>query len=500
MPLELHNAVKEKNLELVRSLIENGADVNKANEKDETPLKMAIEANYSRTVKVLIKNGADVNKANEQGEILLHRAITNNNTAIVRLLIKAGVNVNEANEKGETPLETAIKANYSGIAKILIEKGADVNKANYDQLLHMAITNDYIGIVKVLIEKGAELNKALVLAISSNKIDAVKLLIEKGAELNKALVLAISSNKIDAVKLLIEKGADVNKANEQGETPLYTAIKGRYTKIVKFLIEKGADVNKAKEQGETPLSTAIEANYSGIVKVLIKNGADVNKALVLAISSNRIDAVKLLIEKGADVNAALRNGFTPLDIACLEGHIETAKLLIGTLLVQYPEQIKPNCIQQNKVLSACWEELDSEISALKEIIFGQTSLFDFYSIKDENKLATMACNKVIQNIITKDEFLKKYPFYGKKVKQNFKRGLNRANQINSSVNSVYSNNICNNKLLPRECWEEVLKNLDNQGLRNVAEAASKSFIFFKPIPSISNISEMVAYIKDYTAS
>ena len=56
------------NLEMVKLLVENGADINAKNHYSKTALMIASEYNDIETVKYLVENGADVNAKNEDGK------------------------------------------------------------------------------------------------------------------------------------------------------------------------------------------------------------------------------------------------------------------------------------------------------------------------------------------------------------------------------------------------------------------------------------------------
>ena len=71
--------------------------------------------------------------------------------------------------------------------------------------------------------------------------------------------------------------------------------------VVKVLVEKGADINKAMNDGFTPLLMASLKGHVEVVGVLVENGADINKAN--------------------------NDGYTPLIIAEALGHSEIVALL-----------------------------------------------------------------------------------------------------------------------------------------------------------------------------
>ncbi|XP_048244847.1 uncharacterized protein LOC124124203 isoform X3 [Haliotis rufescens] len=369
-----NSASKEGHTDIVKLLIEKGADVSAAGCGD-TPLLCACRGGHTDIVKLLIEKGADVSAAAAAGYTPLSCACRGGHTDIVKLLIEKGADVSAAfnyddddddDDDGYTPLSWACKNGHTDIVKLLIEKGADVSAAGCgDTPLLCACRGGHTDIVKLLIEKGADVSAAdddgdtpLPCACREGHTDIVKLLIEKGADVSAAfnyddddddddgytpLSWACKNGHTDIVKLLIEKGADVSAAG-CGDTPLLCACRGGHTDIVKLLIEKGADVSAAAAAGYTPLSCACRGGHTDIVKLLIEKGADVSAAfnydddddddddgytpLSWACKNGHTDIVKLLIEKGADVYAAADDGDTPLSCACRGGHTDIVKLLI----------------------------------------------------------------------------------------------------------------------------------------------------------------------------
>lgn len=77
---------KDRQIEIIEFLIQNGADVNLANKAGYTPLIVASYYNCFEFVKVLIANGADVNLMNNDGETALMTARKSGYTKIVNLL------------------------------------------------------------------------------------------------------------------------------------------------------------------------------------------------------------------------------------------------------------------------------------------------------------------------------------------------------------------------------------------------------------------------------
>lgn len=171
------------------------------------------------------------------------------------------------------------------------------------------------------------------------------------------LKVTVQKNNLTAMDSFIEQGADINARDENGNTPLYTALIGNHMEMAKKLIDAGADVNApSSENGKTPLIIAtsranqikkeVEKIMADIpdnekdsafelylqkqvirqmyiarkmLQMLIDNGADVNQEtpfgtplMNASTNSGNIDIIDVLLKAGARVNERDRNGRTAL--------------------------------------------------------------------------------------------------------------------------------------------------------------------------------------------
>lgn len=241
-------------------------------------LIIASSGGHLDVVKYLVNNGADVNAATT-GEM-------GGNTALM-----------EASTKG-----------YLDIIKFLVDEGADINAVTTFQgttALMFASAMGHLDVVKYLVEKGADMSAvtneegttALMFASDRGHLDIVKFLIEKGADINAVanfeggtpLMIALIKGRSNIVKFLVENGVDVNAVTInaiinniyiKGLTALMIASRERNMEIVKSLVKNGADINAVAtnedEETVTALTIAAQEGYLDILKLLIDNGADVN--------------------------------------------------------------------------------------------------------------------------------------------------------------------------------------------------------------------------------
>src|SRR5437870_4854118 len=88
--LRLVEAVRNKDPEAVRSLLQQHADVNAAEADGATALAWAAHWDDVDAADLLIRAGANVNAANEYGATPLSLACANGNIAMIEKLLKAG--------------------------------------------------------------------------------------------------------------------------------------------------------------------------------------------------------------------------------------------------------------------------------------------------------------------------------------------------------------------------------------------------------------------------
>ncbi|KAN0139487.1 hypothetical protein V8E53_002988 [Lactarius tabidus] len=109
-------------------LLEHNADVNSQIISGETPLYMvAICFPFSERedmVRRLLEHGADPNICNKSHTTPLHKASSRGSLEVARLLLSYGAKVDEKDKKGKTPFQLAASQGHKEMEKLLLEHGA----------------------------------------------------------------------------------------------------------------------------------------------------------------------------------------------------------------------------------------------------------------------------------------------------------------------------------------------------------------------------------------
>jgi len=112
-------SIDKDNIELVRFLIKNGADVNKKDTKNSTPLMVASSEGVANIVNILLEAGADINAQDDRGFTALMYAAFRNEIEAAIALLTAGADMHVKNAAGRTAIDKARERSHEGMVEIL---------------------------------------------------------------------------------------------------------------------------------------------------------------------------------------------------------------------------------------------------------------------------------------------------------------------------------------------------------------------------------------------
>ena len=355
--LRLIQAVRERNLESVRTLLKQRVDVNAPQGDGSTALHWAARVGDLTIADALIRAGARANVANSNGVAPLHLACMNRSAAMVDRLLGASADANAAMLNGETVLMTCARTGNARTVTSLLVHGAKPNakEAAHEQTALMwAAAERHPDVVRLLVEAGADLRARskiyptnvvgedtqragreelnytvlaggmtpLLFAARSGDADSARLLIDAGADPNdrladgtSALVLAAFSGRGAAAGVLLDKGANPNDMGT-GFTALHAAVLRSDVNLVKVLLAHGADPNVRMTRGTPKRRDGEDFNLPATLV-----GAT---PYLLAAKFLEADIIRALNAGGADINASMPNGAMPLMLAAGTGSTPSA--------------------------------------------------------------------------------------------------------------------------------------------------------------------------------
>ena len=231
----IFHAILYETPEAIKTLIENGADVNEPRDDGQTPLHIAAwQSNDPEVFRVLFNAGAQIDPIGYPNHTPFEYILQKNNIELVRLFIDAGVDVRRVSNMGRTPLEVAaMYSNDPEIFRLLIRNGANINRGGNSTPLHSAV--------------------------SSNKAQNATLLISLGANINARdnrgrTPLMNAARFYQCVDILIRAGANLNLQDNEGKTALiYSTQYGADPRAIRLLLNAGANVNLEDNTGRTAL-------------------------------------------------------------------------------------------------------------------------------------------------------------------------------------------------------------------------------------------------------
>ncbi|ENU1226854.1 MULTISPECIES: ankyrin repeat domain-containing protein [Providencia] len=156
-------ATHENRVDVARYLIERGADVNAKDNMQDSPYLYSGARGLQDILLLTLKNGADLKSTNRYGGTALIPAAERGHVTTVKTLIDAGVDVDHVNRLGWTALIEAIilgdgSDKYAQIVTELIKGGADVNLADGSGIspLTLAKSKGYRNLIEILERSGAK--------------------------------------------------------------------------------------------------------------------------------------------------------------------------------------------------------------------------------------------------------------------------------------------------------------------------------------------------------
>lgn len=310
----LHVAAQIGRNDIVKHLLQHGADVNARSGWKYTPLIFAAENSHTDVVVTLVRAGAQLEARTKSGNTAMHRAVLRdkNNPDTIFALAVFGADVNTKNDKGDPAIYTSVVEGKDANALVLCAFGADPSTTS-------SRSDSAADLVKRRGTKGT----------SESSIDMLQVLSTWTPEHN------LQKYRYHLLLFFRE-----DKAMDLLAMLCWASGKG-HASIVNFVLQlSGGNAGSIVDCAETPrgwrpIHHAAYGGESSIAGILISHGAVVDSLtlkhkwtpLLLAAEKGRQRTVTSLLENHADILAETNEGKTAFELAGDGGHSKTLKVL-----------------------------------------------------------------------------------------------------------------------------------------------------------------------------
>ena len=304
------DAARAGDTEAVRSLLQQGADVNGTQIDGTTALHWAVRLDDLETAQLLVSAGADVSAANQSDSTPMQLATINGSAAIIASLLEAGVDPNAAlTPHGDTALMMAARTGALDALQVLLDHGADVNAQETwggTTAVMWAVSEHHAPVVRMLVEHGADVDaRSRIYPVKRRggsegpepedvDPDAAPVSYSNGGF--TPLLFAAREGDLESARLLMAAGANVNAIASDGKDPLGLAIYNGNYELASYLMDGGANVDHPDAEGFTPLFWAVD-----------RRNMEWNPGFPWTVTADPLPLIRKLLDAGADPNLFVDN-------------------------------------------------------------------------------------------------------------------------------------------------------------------------------------------------
>ncbi|KAI0809881.1 ankyrin repeat-containing domain protein [Xylaria sp. FL0064] len=326
-------------LDLLKAIVDKGANVNVEDSWSGRPLQMASLWGMVESLKILQPQVEDIDDPDDDGDTALHQAALGGYAECIRFLAESGADINSKNKRDRTALHHAAAGCYLDCVNLLLEwPGVHINSCDKSKRtpLFLACSGYSPETACLILDKLMKLDLPVAEINQPSRRNRTPLSQSCAGAFDKVVVRLVQyAKERGEVKSLLVNEVDT----KHGLTSLHHAASRGSVACVRELLAINADVAVSDKKGRTPLKIAYEywtrhredLEYEETISMLINkdsSGAVADEGLVaMCAAHGSIRLLKQLQGLNADLSKADRYGWTPLDLARKNGHHAVEKFL-----------------------------------------------------------------------------------------------------------------------------------------------------------------------------
>jgi ankyrin repeat protein len=310
----LIQAVRTNDEDLVRSLLEQGADTNEQDQDTAcTALMEAARLSRREMCRILLQSGSRLSQKDLEGRTALHMAASRDDAIVCRMLLDAGAQPSIVDQQNRTPLLLAAQTgSHEAIACLLEAIPASKATSNDPE-----ITGAFFDAVRL-----GNIASAQEFIVKHIDLKAIK-------DTPQLAACAAQSGNIQMLNLVLVQKASLKATGPDGLTVLHHASRAGHTAMIEHLLSKGVSwKTQTKKRKETALHLAIAANQPSAALSLIRHkdakvttsDSDNQEPIHLATRAGALPIVTALLSHGAKLNPKNSYGWEPQHVAAAYGH------------------------------------------------------------------------------------------------------------------------------------------------------------------------------------
>ncbi|CAH1796499.1 unnamed protein product [Owenia fusiformis] len=321
-----------------------------------TPLWLAAMSGKYQMLKSMLENEADVNQTTSLGESPLFESCFEGHLNIAKHLVEKGADVNAVNSRNISCLMIAGYADSYDIAKFLVDNDADIHMLDDENrnVLFYTVSGGHLRMLKYFVSLGVQptldrqQRDILMEAVQNGFQHIVEYIITAMTEsvnINQrdkngrnVLFYAVESGVLPILEMLLRKVALIETADDGRSLTMVSALKG-HGHIARYLLinhhNLGIDVNEKDTKGRNVLFYCVTGGDLNLFTTFLRHGVRVESStdgitiLMQAVAKGQMEFTLYILNNisriGLDINQQDKDGWNALFYGIAGGHLELFK-------------------------------------------------------------------------------------------------------------------------------------------------------------------------------